>query len=644
MRSIRSSRPFSIGPLPGSCPARPRLLALVAMVLAAASTWAQEGAAEGAAPDGRTLFNRFCYECHRGPGKSNGPTLAAIQRMGSDQVLTSMTAGKMMEQAAEMTTAEIFAVVNYLTAGNDAMKAAMPESARCAGEPTVSTERVPLPGWGVDPANTRFQPDSTITRENVGRLELAWAFALPDVADVRSQPVVTEDTVFVAAISGGVYALDRESGCIEWEHETGATLRTSLALGRAGERTVLFVGDIGATVHAIDAHTGEGLWSESVALFDASATTGTPVPYRGADGRDVLFVPLSAFGVVLATNPRYECCKSHGAVLALDATTGERLWVTRMTKDAVPTYKSSEGVQQWGPSGVPVWTTPTLDPERGQLYVGTGENTSSPATYLSDSIVALEMTTGAIRWVFQGTRDDAFNMACGRRAGPNCPKENGPDFDFGAAAVLATSSSGKQIVVAGQKSGEVHALDPQTGRVLWQNRLSQGSALGGVHWGISVVGDRVLVPIADPPFPRPGYTPKPGVYALDLETGELLWEHRAERRCELDMAALRGGENPWPECPFQYSFSAAPMASEEVLFAAALDGRVYAFDIASGEILWQDHTVRSYQAVNGIEAHGGAIDNAGVQLAGDSLFVLSGYSLFGQMPGNVMLVYRVAAE
>ena len=620
-------------------------ISLLAALFLALASWtspsvlAQEASADAEGPDGSALFRRHCLQCHRNQGRSEGPLIGALQQMSADQVLTSMTAGKMMEQAAHLSSQEIFAITNYLTAGAGTDKAAIPDSARCGGT-AVSTEGIALGGWGVDLRNSRHQPDSTITRSNVSRLELAWVFGLPDSADARSQPVVSDDTLFVATVSGMVYALDRTSGCIKWEHDTEATLRTSMSIGKAGEQTALFVGDNGAKVYAVNAHTGEPLWRTSVALHPANVTTGTPVPYSDERG-DRLFVPLSAFGVVLATNPKYECCKSHGAVLALDAATGKILWTTHMTKEAVPTYVSSEGVQQWGPSGVPVWTTPTLDPGRNQLYVGTGENTSSPATQLSDSIVALDMTTGAIRWSFQGTRQDAWNMACGRRAGPNCPQENGPDFDFGAAAVLATSSAGKDVLVAGQKSGEVHALDPDTGEVLWQKKVGAGSPLGGVHWGITVAGDRVFVPIADPAFPRPGYEPRPGVYALDLTTGESLWTHQAERGCELDVAKLRAAETPWPDCPFQFTFSAAPMSNDELVFAASLDGRVFAFDAETGDILWQDHTVKEYEAVNGIDTHGGAIDSSGVQLAGDLLLVNSGYSLFGQMPGNALLVYRV---
>ena len=418
-------------------------VALLALTLPVSSQPEPGAAGSGSGqPIGEALFARDCAGCHEGEGKSQGPSLAALQQMGSDQVMTSLTSGKMMEQAEGLSPAQILAIVSYLAGGKSEAEDAMPASAWCTGK-SISVDKVLVGGWGVDAVNSRHQPSSSLSVDNVASLEIAWVFALPDVADARSQPVITEDTVFVAAVSGGVFALDRATGCIKWDHDTGGTLRTSMSIGMAGERKALFFGDMGANIYALDAITGESLWRSSVALSSGSVTTGTPVPHSDESG-DRLFVPLSALGAVLATNPKYECCKSHGAVVA-----------------------------------------------------------------------------------------------------------------------------------------------------------------------------------------------------LDLESGELLWTYKAERGCELDLVKLRAAKTPWPECPVQYSFSAAPMSSPDVVFAGALSGKVFAFSAESGEILWQDHTVRPYDSINGIPAHGGAIDSSGVQLADDMLFVQSGYSYFGQIPGNALIAYRL---
>ena len=606
--------------------------ALFTPELAAAAAAAPEAAPPEAVP-GEAIYQARCAACHTVPGKDMGPVLAAMRAMSYGQIVFAVTRGKMREHARGLSREEFGQLLAFV-AGDGAGET--DDIAWCADR-AVSLE-ASVPGWGFDPANTRFQRDTGIDAGNVGELELAWAFGLPEVATARSHPVITADTVFVAAVSGQVFAIDRGLGCVKWRYASDTPLRTPLTLGRTGERDALFVGDVATFVHAVDAATGELLWKRRVGLFDASMLTAG-VTQHGAK----LFVPVSAMGVALATNPEYECCKSHGAVRALDAATGEPLWTTRMTPPAEKTYESSAGTQMWGPSGAAVWTTPTIDARRGRIYVGTGENTSTPATELSDAIVALDMETGAIAWSFQGTRDDAFNMACGFRRGPSCPKEDGPDFDFGASPVLATLADGTDVLVAGQKSGVVHLLDAATGKLLWQRRLSDGTALGGVHWGIAVAGDRVVVPVADPEFPREGYTPRPAVHALDLASGEVLWTHRAERGCAPKGSPWAAGE-AWPECPFQYGFSAAASATVDLAFAGALDGTAYAFSLGDGAILWSHDTVRPYDTVNGVEAHGGAIDNPGIQVAGDMVFVQSGYAMFGQMPGNVLLAFRLPED
>lgn len=608
-----------------------RTLAVCAALVCAAAVAGAETPA-GAVP-GEAAYRVRCAACHTVQGKDMGPTLDAMRRMSYAQIRFAVTRGKMREHARGLDREQFGALVAFV-AGDSRDAAA--EASVCADRAIALDAAVP--GWGFDPANTRFQEDTAIDVRNVASLELAWAFGLPDVAEGRSHPVVTSDTVFVAAVSGYVFALDRDTGCTKWRHATGTPLRTPLSLGHAGTRAALFFGDVSSAVRAVDAVTGAPIWKREVGLFDASTLTGGIARHEGT-----LFVPVSAVGVALARNPEYECCKSHGAVRALDAATGEIRWTTRMTPPAEKTYRSDVGTQMWGPSGAAVWTTPTVDAQRGRIYFGTGENTSTPATELSDAIVALDMETGEIAWSFQATAGDAFNMACGFRRGPSCPREDGPDFDFGATPVLTRLPDGRDILVAGQKSGVVHALDAEDGTVLWQTRLSDGTALGGVHWGIAVSGDRVVVPIADPEFPLPGYTPRPAVHALDLVTGEVAWTHVAERGCDFE-GSRRGTGQPWPECSFFYGFSAAASATEHLAFAASLDGTAYAFSLDDGAVLWSYDTVRPFDTVNGVDAHGGAIDNPGIQVAGDMLFVQSGYALFGQMPGNVLLAFRLPAR
>tara|TARA_B100000676_G_C18079573_1_gene850226 strand:- start:1300 stop:3165 length:1866 start_codon:yes stop_codon:yes gene_type:complete len=592
------------------------------------------------------IYAARCASCHADEptrsGKDSGPTLEAMANMGRAQIRFALTRGKMQMHARDLSEQDLNHLIAFLApSARDEWSA---EAYLCANraidrrafdEPTISA-------WGLDARNTRYQPNSELRSDNVQDLELAWALGLPETAEVRSQVVVAGNTVFASSVGGHLFALDRTRGCIKWHRRPAQVIRTSLTLARVDDRPALVFGgalkestpmrlslvDFGQAVFAVAADTGETLWAQDVALFRGTILTGGIVQHGAR-----LLVPLSAMGVGFGGDPNFECCKSHGAVRALDANTGRILWTAHMTAEAKPTYKNQLGVQQWGPSGASVWTTPTIDAKRNLAYVGTGQNSSSPASAMSDAIVAIDIDSGAVRWVYQGTAGDAFNSAC-LFGGPNCPKENGPDLDFGASAVLARTSNGKDILLAGQKSGVVHALNPETGDLRWRTRVSPGSALGGVHWGMAVSGRTVIVPINDP-VPGPGVTRKPGVYALDIDTGRTLWAYDAVPVC--DSGFSRGA--PWPDCP--YTFSAAPSTSNDLAFVGSLSGVAYAFDVRTGKVVWQFDTAATFDSVNGIPATGGSIDAPGMVAAGDMLFVGSGYAMFGENPGNALLAFRL---
>ncbi len=216
---------------------------------------------------------------------------------------------------------------------------------------------------------------------------------------------------------------------------------------------------------------------------------------------------------------------------------------------------------------------------------------------------------------------------------------------FSSSANRATGCS------PGQKSGEVFALDPdKNGAVVWRKRIGSGSSNGGVHHGLASDGERVYVPIADPERKVVGYVPKPGVYALAVDDGQLLWSHPVERGCKFDpqdaplvglaeMAKGKSDRSPWPECSYYYGQSAAAVIANEVVYAGALDGKLRLLDADSGQALRIIETNRAFKGNNGVEGHGGAIDVGGAIVDGDQLFILSGYGMFGQMPGNMLLVY-----
>jgi polyvinyl alcohol dehydrogenase (cytochrome) len=255
------------------------------------------------------------------------------------------------------------------------------------------------------------------------------------------------------------------------------------------------------------------------------------------------------------------------------------------------------------------------------------------------------MKTGAIRWKNQVTPDDNYILGCtGGAHGANCPTPFGPDFDFGASAILVRHWF-KQVLVAGQKSGIVYGVDPNTGRTLWSKVVGQGSSLGGVEWGIGTDNKYVFVPNSDinqlhnlhgtrrPTSPdRPG-NGNPSLTALDPFSGKVIWQ------------------TPAPDAPCHYAGdrskdyvpgvciraqSAAPGVIPGVVFSGTLDGWFRAYDARTGRILWSfSTTAQSYDTVNGIhEQPGGSIDGMGPTIAHGMVYLMSGFNGASRTGGN----------
>ena len=300
-----------------------------------------------------------------------------------------------------------------------------------------------------------------------------------------------------------------------------------------------------------------------------------------------------------------------------------------ITDPANETGKKRNGKPFYGPSGAPVWCSPTIDTKRGLIYIGTGENYSQPATNSSDAIQALDIKTGKLIWNFQATGEDTYNVACPIFI--NCPEKPGPDLDFGMAPLLVKRKDGTEILLAGQKSGVVYALTADKGELIWKTRIGKGGMLGGIHWGMASDGINIYAANADNSIgldkKDSSHKASPGVYALDLFTGKVIWG-TASPACTDTKNCL----------PFN---SSAPAVVPGIVFAGSLDGHMRAYSAGKGKILWDYNTAKDYGTVNGIPAKGGSIDGPAPVMADGMLYVNSGYGMFGQMPGNVLLGFVV---
>lgn len=475
-------------------------------------------------------------------------------------------------------------------------------------------------GWA-DAANTRFQNAQAagLTAETAPKLRLKWAFGFPNVTTAFGAPTVFGGRIYVGAADGNIYSLDARTGCTWWTFTAAAGVRVAPVLdGKA-----VYFGDLKANVYALDSRSGRQLWKSRADDNPMAVVTGSP---KLASGR--LYVPVSGRDESMAaTNPSYECCTFRGSVTAIDTATGKRVWQTyTITEKPKPTGQNAKGARTWGPSGAVPWSSPTLDPEKKTLYIGTGVNYSKPPTATSDAILAIDMASGRLGWSRQFTTDDSWNFACGPTADKtNCPRSPIIDADLGNSGTLRSLPGGKRILVTSDKSGMVWAIDPDhEGAIVWKQKIAAGGVNGGTMWGGASDDHAAYIGISDFTAGKPEVGG--GLVALQLTTGEKLWQTAAPKPACLDK----------PNCS---AAQPAPVtAIPGVVFLGSWDGHIRAYESAAGKIIWDFDTLRDFETVNGVKAHGGSINSVGPAIAGGMLYITSGYSGNG-MQGNVLLAF-----
>jgi polyvinyl alcohol dehydrogenase (cytochrome) len=604
-----------------------------------------------AASAGATLYEASCATCHSGPTDPRIPAVAVLRQRAPDAILEALTIGVMRQQGEALSDAERRAVAEYLsgrsigaasgstasalpagrgTAAATAPSAATAMAGRCAVTPPFEpSEGAQWNGWGVDIANTRFQPaaQAGLTAEQASKLVLKWAFGFPNATGARAQPTIVGGRVFVGSQSGDVYALDAKTGCIIWTFRAASGVRTAIVLGPRlrGTGTAAYFGDGRAVTYALDAGTGALLWSTPrLDMHPSAHITGTPTLYQ-----ERLYVPIASGEEGQGGNATYECCTFRGSLVALSAATGAVVWKTyTIPNESKPIGRNNSGTVRWGPSGAGVWSSPTVDVKRRVVYAATGNMYTDPQQTTSDAILAFDMESGKVVWAAQATTSDVFLVGCNGNppTGANCPKDAaGPDFDFGNAPILAKLPNGRDAIVIGQKSGVGWAFDPdKQGAVIWQYKAGRGSALGGMEWGSAVDSERAYFAVADG-----GNMQTAGLHAVRLETGERAWYAAPST----------------PKCGngrgCTAALSAAITVIPGVVFAGSNDGAVRAHSTKDGAVIWEFDTNREFETVNGVKASGASINQAGPTVAGGMVYVSSGYGSLGGRPGNVLLAFGV---
>ena len=606
------------------------------------ASWAMEPGAQPA-PDAEQLYKQYCQQCHEGQ-VARAPHREVMSRLPANLVLHSLSVGKMRMQGWVRTIAERRALSEWIT-GKKIKETDETVGGFCEdapGEFSVADGAPQWNGWGVDNTNSRFQSaeNAGIPADKVPQLKVKWVFGLP--MDFRaSQPTVVGGRVFVGSLQGRIYSLDAKTGCLYWSVKTDGGVRSTMVVdslpGTNPPRYVVYVGDASANMYALDARTGKQLWKVDVDDHPLATITGTPKTLGNR-----LYVSTTALEELAGADPSYECCTFRGKMMALNRFNGKLVWRAYTLDAAQPVRKNAIGVQLWGPSGASIWSSPALDPERNSMYVTTGDNYSDPASLTSDAVVAFDLRTGEFLWSKQFTAGDAWNVGCEQTDDTNCPQARGPDLDFASSPILRILPDGRRVILAGQKSGVMHAIDPdRKGEILWQQRVGKGGLIGGIQWGSAADAKQVYVALSDI-----GVTTVPdsdigfdttldssvggGMFAYDIETGERKWYI------------------PPPGCgdrkqcsPAQ---SAAVSAIPGVVFSGSIDGHLRGYATNSGEVMWDYNADQEYESTNGVKTRGGSFDGPGPTIVDGMVYVNSGYGFQGGMGGNALIAFSVDGE
>jgi polyvinyl alcohol dehydrogenase (cytochrome) len=569
--------------------------------------------------DGAAVFQQKCAMCHLNSKETRAPSQAVLGQLSRGYIQRSLESGDMKSVGLQLTRKERIAVARFLSVSETSEPKT--QAGYCMKKSNPLVDDAGWTAWGVDLGNSRFVPKavSRLNSTQVPKLKLNWAFAFPGAFATYGQPSVFGGRIYVGSEDGTVFSLDAKTGCIYWTFKAPFTVKTAIISGFGGR--IVYFGDVGGDVYAANASTGKLMWKTHVDPHPAARITGSPAYFGGR-----LYVPVSSGEEGAAIDAKYPCCTFHGSVVALDGRTGKQVWKTYTIPGVSnPTgRRNASGTPLWGPSGAAVWSPPTIDAAKGEVYVATGNSYSDPPSPYTDAVMAFRMRDGKMLWHHQLTQNDRWNIACVAPGKVNCPDKPGNDFDFGSPPILRTLPGGRRLLIVGQKSGVVYALNPdQKGKIVWESRIGKGGPLGGIQWGGAASGTVVYFPLSDwdPNDPSAGG----GLFALRATTGQRIWH----------------APPPKPACLQQVGCSAAqsapPTLISGVVFSGSEDGHLRAYDTRDGKLIWDFDALQTFQTVNGIVAHGGSMNATGPTIVNGMLYVEAGYT--NNIAGNVLLAF-----
>ncbi|KAJ1375523.1 Quinoprotein alcohol dehydrogenase-like superfamily [Sesbania bispinosa] len=439
-----------------------------------------------------------------------------------------------------------------------------------------------------------------ISLETVSNLSLKWKFYAG--RDITATPAIFDATLYFPSWNGYIFAVRACDGSLVWKQNlqkitgleaTGYVPGVNWTVARATPTIagdLLIVGIYGpAVVIAVKRSTGELVWQTRLDSHNSSVVTMSGTYYRGA-----YYVGTSSLEETLSIE---ECCTFRGSFSKLNIHSGAILWQTFMLPDNHGKRGDYAGASVWGSS-------PPIDALRKHIYIATGNLYSAPLHIRqcqekennltlpthpdecvepdnhSDSIIALDLDSGKIKWYHQLGGYDVWFLVCGNLSTPNCPPGPNPDADFGEAPMMLTinvNGTKQDVVVAVQKSGFAWALHRDSGKLIWSTEAGPGGVAGGGTWGAATDEEMVYTNIAN--SDRKNFTLRPsnktttngGWVAMEAKSGKILW-------------SIANPSNATASGPVS--------VANGIVFAGStnIKGPIYAINGKTGEIVWSYET------------------------------------------------------
>jgi polyvinyl alcohol dehydrogenase (cytochrome) len=477
-----------------------------------------------------------------------------------------------------------------------------------------------VPSFGYNVQNTRMSTDTSFTAQNVNSLSQVWTYSTggPVMASPITATINSQAIVFVPTYDGYLHAIVQDTGVLLWKVKistyTGVSTSTSRTTAAVYNNIVVIGDNASCKLMAINALTGDLIWLSTLdtqiyCLFTQSPTISTSGDiYIGIASNEEYWSLYS---------PGYQCCVFMGAMFKVSITDGTVQWKLQ----TVPNNGGAIG----GYSGASIWgSSPSLDYSRNSLYIATGNNYQVPASVAScinstspsnklpcldpndyvDSIVSIDMTTGAVNWNLM-IRPDVWNQKCNG----GCVKNGySTDSDFMQGAILTTITVNGQpldVLITVQKNGNVWCLKRDDGTIIWQSNVNSCY----LSFGSAVDDNYVYIAGSDGgkgTNMHNGQACGTGHWiALDKNTGAFIWE-----RCN------PGSTNVG---------SPVTVVPGGILFAGAWDGNLYALNTADGSTLWSANLGKAVKASGAAVTNGMVIVGTGYR--GDGASKIAAYKL-----------------